>query len=284
MPLVSTGPSSSDHLKNRNKWRMSAIGATYWCYYPQERGSLSGPPVGSEGCNWAEVQAAKGRVKAGSPSMAVQPSQLMSSFEESCDIPWWHWDPANTLRAYRVCCSPLTLFYSQQLSCGQELQCPLADEETEVTACPRPQRSWVWRDSGQPDFLGQCPSCSWVSAAVMVHTPISGNCAGWGCHTCTWTARQGWAAGASSFPGALADMGFPSHPGFSAAPATSELLSRRPCHEEGMSPARLANGCHSGQGLIDLFCCSMYSSTFVPDLSFLSRWINTLLIKQREPQ
>lgn len=69
MPLVSIGPSSSDHLKNRNKWRMSAIGATYWCYYPQERGSLSGPPLGSEDSNWAEVQAAKGKVKAGSPSM-----------------------------------------------------------------------------------------------------------------------------------------------------------------------------------------------------------------------
>lgn len=42
---------------------------------------------------------------------------------------------------------PLALWhcfiYFQQQSCGQDLQYPLADEETEVTGCPRPQGGWV---------------------------------------------------------------------------------------------------------------------------------------------
>lgn len=46
-------------------------------------------------------------------------------------------------------------------------------------------------------------------------------------HASEWLCQAGL-LGVSSFPQDLAYMGFPFHPGFSAATAASELPSRRP--------------------------------------------------------
>lgn len=54
-------------------------------------------PLGSEDSNWAGGTGSKEDSVAWVPIHGhVQPAQLMSSLEGSCDIWWWHRGPANT--------------------------------------------------------------------------------------------------------------------------------------------------------------------------------------------
>lgn len=136
MPLVSMGPSSSDHLKNRSKWRMSICAIT-----TSTRGQ--GPlalPLGSEDSSSAEVQAAT-RIKPGTPSTASSsPPSWRAVWKKAATFGGGIKAQQTLLRAYNVCCSLWDCFiYSQQLLCGQELWYPLEGEETEVTGCSRPR-------------------------------------------------------------------------------------------------------------------------------------------------
>lgn len=72
-------------------------------------------------------------------------------------------------------------------------------------------------DSGQLDFLGPCPSCSLVSAALTAHTPaFQGTVEAEAATYAPEQLCQGWATRGSFFPWDLADVRFPFYPGFSA--------------------------------------------------------------------
>lgn len=166
-----------------------------------------------------------------------------------------------TLRAYGVHCSPLALFYylfpttilqaGVAMSTGrwrnQSYRVPKATKGLRLAG---PRSAWL---PGPVPFPFPCVSC-----ADGTDPPISGNCGRWGHCTCAWTAVSG--LGYLNRPhslGIFAAMGFSFPRAFSAAVATSEFLSRRPSLIKTLpweiSPARSANGSHSGQNLMDLF-------------------------------
>lgn len=82
------------------------------------------------------------------------------------------------------------IIYFQQLSCRQELQCPLA-EETEALRCPRPLRGWGWKPQVSLTSRAGALPVPCVGCTDGACPPVSVNCTHWGLQTCSWRALSG---------------------------------------------------------------------------------------------